>query len=147
MLDLMLVYLSPKQLCNVWFIEQSRWYNMLTTTLGSWPASLSMIMIRCPHRRMCILFFFCCCCCSLSLSHRRYANESVFMLLMCSGRPCNKACCPKGCVSMSGRKVGGAAEVFKKEKRLLPAGLYPRAKFSSEGSVWVSGDTMKSAAL
>lgn len=46
MLDLMLVYLSPKQLHNVWFIEESGWYYMLTTSLGSWLASLSMIMLH-----------------------------------------------------------------------------------------------------
>ena len=48
MLDLMLVYLSPNQLYNVWFIEQRRWYNVLTASLGSWPASLSMIKLHTP---------------------------------------------------------------------------------------------------
>lgn len=49
MLDLMLVYLSPKQLHDMWFIEQPRWYNNLTTSLGSWPASISMIMSHIPR--------------------------------------------------------------------------------------------------
>lgn len=52
MLDLTLVYLSPKRLPNVWFIEQSCCYNMLTASLGSLPTPsypLSIIMLPALH--------------------------------------------------------------------------------------------------
>lgn len=63
MLDLMLLYLSPKWLHNVWFIVQSCWYSVLTTSLGSHSAAPTMVVLhtsfphKWPHRS--IFFYFC----------------------------------------------------------------------------------------
>lgn len=99
MLDLMLVYLSPKQLHDMWFIEQPRWYNKLTTSLGSWPASLSMIMFHTPFSPPNALTEGCAFCLfvwSLSLT---VVMLSMFILLM--SWPRNMLCC---LVSRAGQK-------------------------------------------
>lgn len=89
MLDLMLVYLSPKQLHNVWFIEQSCWYKMLTTSLGSGPVSLSMIILHTPFfpnalTEGCAVCFF---------------PPFFFPLLL--SFPLSHCCCPYESVSIS----------------------------------------------
>lgn len=67
---------------------------MLTTSLGSWPASLSMIMLhtlclQCPHRRTCILGVS-----VILLSHHDCAYE-MFKTSIPLGQPQTHHRCPR----------------------------------------------------